>query len=97
MAAQGANDGFAHPHHLYTFERVDLTSTAFIAASGWRELRVPVGISARTRWRIGTLPAPERARWSPPYVRGDRLYLVRTDSLDVPFVDVYRITRKGGR
>jgi hypothetical protein len=40
---------------------------------------------------FGTLPAPERTRERvQPYVRGNHLYLVRTDSLDVQHVGVYR-------
>jgi hypothetical protein len=42
---------------------------------------------------LGSLPAPERAPGVPPYVRGDRLYVVRADSLGVQYVDVYRVRR----
>ena len=42
---------------------------------------------------LGNMRSPGRQRSVPPYVRGDRLYLVTTDSLDVQTVKVYGIER----
>ena len=42
---------------------------------------------------LGSMRAPARQRSVPPYVRGDRLYLVTTDSLDVQSVRVFGIER----
>ena len=42
---------------------------------------------------LGNMRAPARQRSVPPYVRGDRLYLVTTDSLDVQSVKVLAIER----
>ena len=45
---------------------------------------------------LAELDAPERSTRVPIYVRGDRLYLVTTDSLDVQFVKAFQIL-PGGR
>ncbi len=42
---------------------------------------------------VGQMRAPARQRSVPPYVRGDRLYLVATDSMDVQSVKVFGIER----
>lgn len=42
---------------------------------------------------LGSMRSPRRQRSVPPYVRGDRLYLVTTDSLDVQSVKVLAIQR----
>lgn len=42
---------------------------------------------------LAELVAPERLQDIQPYVRGDRLYLATTDSLDVPYVKTYQIMR----
>ena len=42
---------------------------------------------------LGNMRSPARQRSVPPYVRGDRLYLVTTDSLDVQSVKVLGIER----
>ena len=42
---------------------------------------------------LGNMRAPERQRSVPPHVRGDRLYLVTTDSLDVQSVRVLEVKR----
>lgn len=44
---------------------------------------------------LAELPAPDRKEQVPPYIRGDRLYLVATDELDVEYVKVFAI-EKGG-
>jgi hypothetical protein len=43
--------------------------------------------------QLGNLRSPGRLESVPPYVRGDRLYLVTTDSLDVQSVKVFRVER----
>ena len=43
--------------------------------------------------QIGSVPAPARYRDVPPYIRGDRLYLVVADSLDVQSVRVFNVRR----
>jgi hypothetical protein len=43
--------------------------------------------------QLGRAVAPERQRTVPLYARGDRLYLVQTDSLDVQYVVVFAIER----
>jgi hypothetical protein len=43
--------------------------------------------------QFGRAVAPQRQRTVPMYARGDRLYLVQTDSLDVQYVVVYAIER----
>lgn len=43
--------------------------------------------------QIGSLPAPARHRDVPLYIRGDRLYLVVVDSLDVQSVRVFGVQR----
>ncbi len=45
---------------------------------------------------LGTLPAPERSDRVQPFVRNEHLYLVRTDSLDVQHVEVYRSASSAG-
>lgn len=42
---------------------------------------------------LASIPSPARQRSVPPYVRGDRMYLVATDSLDVQSVKVFAIER----
>lgn len=42
------------------------------------------------RW-VATIPAPERDRSVPPYLRDDRLYLVTRDSLDLQRVESFRL------
>lgn len=42
------------------------------------------------RWLV-TIPAPERDRSVPPFLRGDRLYLVTRDSLEVQRVESFRL------
>jgi hypothetical protein len=42
---------------------------------------------------LAELEAPQRLNEIRPYVRGDRLYLATTDSLDVQYVKAYQITR----
>lgn len=44
---------------------------------------------------LAEVPAPDRYERIPPYVRGDRLYLVATDELDVEYVKVFAIERDG--
>jgi hypothetical protein len=41
---------------------------------------------------LAELHAPERLERVPPYIRDERLYLVVTDSLDIEYVKVYRIS-----
>jgi hypothetical protein len=63
----------------------------------WAEVSTPTGF----RWDVfdregkllGTVPAPTRSESAPPYVRGDRLYIVAADSLDVQQVKGFRIVR----
>jgi sugar lactone lactonase YvrE len=43
--------------------------------------------------QIGSVPAPTRYRDVPPHIRGDRLYLVVADSLDVQSVRVFNVRR----
>ncbi len=43
--------------------------------------------------QIGSVASPARHRNVPPYIRGDRLYLVTADSLDVQSVKVFEIKR----
>ena len=43
--------------------------------------------------QIGSTPAPARYRDVPPYIRGDRLYVVVADSLDVQSVRVFGVQR----
>lgn len=40
---------------------------------------------------LGSLPAPPRQERVPPYVRGNRLYLVDADSLDVQYVRAFQV------
>lgn len=40
---------------------------------------------------LGSLPAPRRQERVPPYVRGSRLYLVDSDSLDVQYVRAFQV------
>jgi hypothetical protein len=42
---------------------------------------------------LAELPAPERMVRIPPFIRGDRLYLIATDELDVEYVRVFEIER----
>lgn len=46
---------------------------------------------------LGTMLAPRRAKSVTPYARGDRLYLVTSDSLGVQYVRVFRIDEEGDR
>jgi hypothetical protein len=41
----------------------------------------------------GRAVAPERSPGVPPYVRGDYLYQVEVDEMDVQYVHVYRLVR----
>lgn len=46
---------------------------------------------------LAELPAPERKPRVPPFVRGDRLYLIATDELDVEYVKVFAVERRASR
>ena len=43
--------------------------------------------------QIGSVPSPGRHRAVPPYIRGDRIYMVTADSLDVQSIRVFDIQR----
>ena len=43
---------------------------------------------------VASVEAPERAVGLPPYVRGDRLYVVERDSLGVSYAVAYRIATR---
>ena len=45
---------------------------------------------------LATIPAPERDRSVPPYLRADRLYLATADSLGVQKLNVFRVRGGGG-
>ena len=63
----------------------------------WVESVAPRGFTFdvfdRDGRQVGTMAAPERQRSVPPAFRGDRVYLVVADSLDVQSVAVYGIRK----
>ena len=80
-------------------ERKRLIHNVFYADLGrlWVE-RVQMESSSQERFDIfeydgklvGKVVTPERTWEAPPFIRGDKVYLVTLDSLDVPFVHVLR-------
>ena len=63
----------------------------------WVEATSPDGFSLdifdREGRQIGSVASPARHRAVPPYIRGDRIYMITADSLDVQSVRVFEIQR----